>query len=333
MKRNLSIDIIRVAACIMVFGVHLGQHVVIPGKLGTFFEKGSTGVIFFFIISGFLACFSLERDFRNYNSRKAVLVFWIKRLVRIVPLYYCLLLFYFVFFSIRREVPVDESGLYWLRYIFFINLWIPTRVEFWSNLGALWSVSVFVLFYLIAPLVYKLKNHYYYMLGLTLAFYGVLKLIDMKDLGRVPIKYLFYFFVGVLIYAALLNHREYRLFYVSFGIVLFCFMAESGMNIVPTLLMVLAIVGGAKLESPGIDESVISKTLMFLSTVSFAVYLVHPAVIVVLDTLGIRNGIVYTIALICISLGVAIPLHFLVEKRLGEYIKGCLLRLVKAENN
>ena len=79
-NRDYSLDILRVLSCIMVFGVHLGQHIVIPGALGDFFSKGSTGVGFFFILSGYLACMSMTRIKSKYESSKtAMFIFWIKK--------------------------------------------------------------------------------------------------------------------------------------------------------------------------------------------------------------------------------------------------------------
>lgn len=58
---NDSIRIWRILSCVGVLVVHLGWKMRLEGNVRAFTDFGQYGVYLFFIISGYLACFS-----RNY---------------------------------------------------------------------------------------------------------------------------------------------------------------------------------------------------------------------------------------------------------------------------
>ena len=209
-KRDYGLDILRTMACLMVLGVHLVQRVSIPGTIGAFFQKGSTGVSFFFILSGFLSYYSLDRIFNNNEiSLKQMIKYWKKRAIHILPLYYLAILFYLVFYCAINQIPTDSSGLYWVRYFLFLNLWIPSEEPFWTNLGAVWSISVFVLFYIIAPFYYRVVKRFSISCLVVILSYAILKITDVVGLHDIPLRHLFYFFLGIMLKLAIDEHREF----------------------------------------------------------------------------------------------------------------------------
>lgn len=318
--RDFSLDILRVLSCIMVLGVHLGQHVTIPGAFGVFFEKGSTGVGFFFILSGYLACISLERLHAKYNSQKAVvLVFWIKKLIRILPLYYIVIIFYVLFFNLMGNVPEDNTGLYWIRYFLFANAFIKSDNMFWNNLGAVWSISCFVFFYLICPFCYNVIRKYWTSWISVIASYGVLKYIDSKEIYNLPLRWIFYFFLGMLIYRAYKDHKEKFTLGVLLLLSLFCILTENGITIVASLLAATFILATRNLNS---DESFKfgKRVIQYISMISYSIYLIHPAVIVVLDRTSDLQGIAYGVAMIGCTIIFSIISYYLIEKKLGDLL-------------
>lgn len=58
-NKNKGIQVLRVLACVGVFAVHFGQRMQLDGIVRNITDFGSQGVRLFFIISGYLACFSL----------------------------------------------------------------------------------------------------------------------------------------------------------------------------------------------------------------------------------------------------------------------------------
>ncbi len=327
-KRDITLDVIRVLACLMVFGVHFVQHISLPGAIGAFFEKGSTGVSFFFILSGLLAYYSMDSVLKKYSNKKdAVIAFWIKRLARILPLYFLIVVFYIVFFTVNKSVPVDNTKLYWLRYIFLLNTWVPSDVVFWVNLGALWSISVFAFFYLIAPFYYFAVQKYLSAWVGVLVSYVVMKLFDRMGVSYNPLKSLFYFFFGILLFIAHRERKKISLIIILGVILVFCCLSGSGMAIVPSFILALIILGtrNGEVSTNGLVGTVVT----FLSGISYSIYLVHTAVIQVLDYYNSFSGIVYAVVLIVATFILSILSHKFVEEGFGKWLTDKLLNRLK----
>jgi peptidoglycan/LPS O-acetylase OafA/YrhL len=127
------------------------------------FKNGSTAVTFFFVLSGFLITYLLLKENFTIHSIK-VKNFYIKRILRIWPLYYLLVLiglflipFAFLKLGINYTMPYNFKQV-WLYFIFFL----PGMVTFLFGhhlLEPLWSIGVEEVFYLIwAPLSKLCKN-------------------------------------------------------------------------------------------------------------------------------------------------------------------------------
>ena len=308
----------------MVMGVHLGQHIDIPGVLGIFFEKGSTGVSFFFILSGYLSYNSLEKV-NNNSFRKNAVEYWIRRAIHILPLYYIVILFYFLFYTIGNAVPKDVTGLYWIRYILLLNRWVPTEIEFWSNLGAVWSISVFVLFYLIVPFYHVFVKKYYQAWIGTIVTFIIFKSMNDLYFEKAPIRYMFYFFLGILIYIAIKEKREAELAAIFAAILIFCILTGKGEILNAPLLagMYIIATSGRKI---GISEhNVIYKIISGISMISYSLYLDHALVVSLLDFFEVTNNIVFGICFVVLSFLLAVFTYCYVEKTMSKVLKDRLL--------
>ncbi len=321
-NRDFSLDLLRALACLMVLGLHIGQRFMLPGTIGSFFEKGSTGVGFFFILSGYLGYSSLEKEFsRSKDSYAAVRIFYVKRAVHVLPLYYFVICFYFIFFTVRNRVPEDSSGLYWVRYIFFLNRWVPTDSEFWINLGATWSISVFVLFYILAPVIFMLVKRDYVAGILAIVFYVALRLVGNK---ATPIMYMFFFFLGILVY---LSEKEGNTIWVISAecmLVLICVLTDNGNSLVAPVIasMYLLASRGNKLVLS--EKNLVYKVVTGISAVSYSIYLVHILVFTVLDELWRTYDVGYLVMFVLATTLLTILSYYFVEKKLS----GKLLRVM-----
>lgn len=159
MKRYDNIQILRVLACLGVFISHLAPKMGAVGTTAKIANFGAYGVYLFFLVSAFLACEGLkDRDAAVSGSWdvKKLLRYYGKRALRILPLYYVVIFYNFLLHTfILQDVPVDPSGLRWFRYIFLTNAFIPAPDNFWGNLTATWTISLFMVFYLCAPFLIR----------------------------------------------------------------------------------------------------------------------------------------------------------------------------------
>jgi len=112
-----------------------------------FLQDGQLGVNIFFVISGFLIT-TLLLDEENTNSKVSLCNFYVRRILRIFPAYYFLLLIYFILQSFQ---VVDIGFGSWITAITF------TKYFNWqldSLTGHAWSLSIEEHFYVFWPLVF-----------------------------------------------------------------------------------------------------------------------------------------------------------------------------------
>ncbi|HUQ67238.1 MAG TPA: acyltransferase [Flavitalea sp.] len=122
------------------------------------FRHGNLGVNFFFVLSGFLITYLLIKE-KEFNGRIHVPNFYVRRILRIWPLYYLCVVVGFIGFGILKKMsgqPLLENANPWY-YIFFganfdiMHTW-PEKPDA-LLLSVLWSVAVEEQFYLTWPLI------------------------------------------------------------------------------------------------------------------------------------------------------------------------------------
>ncbi len=281
-----NIEVLRVLACLGVFFSHLAPRIGAKGSLYAVMNFGASGVYLFFLISGFLACDSSAMT--GKLRWRETLVYYIRRLFRILPLYYALILYQMVLhIFVLRDVAPDPGGLYWVRYFFVTSAFIPAPNDFWGNLGATWTVGLFAVFYLCAPFLVRLargsarRSLCLYLAALALRCIWV-------ELGlsawMMFFYYLHYFVLGILL-KCLAEEKgaakaaiDLALLTTVLRFVLLLFRMEVdffwqlsclyGM----LLLFTLSFSWGACFESP------LRKAVKVLDKYSYEIYLIHAAV-------------------------------------------------------
>jgi peptidoglycan/LPS O-acetylase OafA/YrhL len=108
---------------------------------------GANGVNLFFVISGFLITLGLIRSKENEHKNQTVLLkFYVRRFLRIVPVYYLLLLVQYLFNHKRVA-----DGILW--YLSYTTNFYCIKIQDWGGLSHLWSLSIEEQFYFVWPFV------------------------------------------------------------------------------------------------------------------------------------------------------------------------------------
>lgn len=316
-KEYVYLHILRVFACLWVLAVHWEQRVELPGVLHKLCAAGSSGVVIFFVLSGFLAFPSLEREMARHPDWRASVSWLWKRAVRLLPLYYVIILFHFIFYTVIGGVPIDETGLGWFRYLFLINYCVPSSEVFWTNAGAVWTISVFAVYYLITPIYHKMiKNYRIAWLGLTVTYVLARVLGHYTDWFRL-LQYLYYYAVGVIAYMAIKEKREHQMIAVLSAILLLLLVIESQGGLKLALLVAIFIVATGNQTLP---QGVVRRMIETISEYSYSIYLVHAAVLGVLDYFRMESAVVFTIVFLVMTMLFSFVLYQFIEKRVGRFL-------------
>lgn len=166
MKKKLyfeNLDGLRFWSFLFIF-FHHAFHTDIPALKANslrisaelLFAHADLAVHFFFLLSGFLITYLLLNE-QELKGRIHLSYFYMRRILRIWPLYFASLIFGFILFPLLKSflggVP-EETASPWLYGLFLSNfndLWygLPDA----SSLSVLWSVAIEEQFYLVWPLL------------------------------------------------------------------------------------------------------------------------------------------------------------------------------------
>lgn len=326
MNRNFGLDLLRAISIWLVLLQHLGLSV--PGF--TQLKIGGVGVEIFFVLSGFLIGGILFKEInKGLGFKKTLFNFWIRRWFRILPLYYGILLFKFIF--------LDHSvGWNIIYYILFLqnNFY---GIDFYH---VTWSLVIEEWFYIFVPIFLLVAQQFtqskkgILLLCLTfIVFVNVLRLlyVSLWDVPYVGVNSNFPFrfdslFLGVVLAYLQLNFTDFfkklqNLKTFMLGFILFLaylsffyalstpenkidqsvFIRTAGFFILPfTITLMVPFVAGLDFN---IDGSYLKKILFhfitYTSLLTYAIYLLHPLVFTFVTTLALS---VFTKYLLCVIL-------------------------------
>ncbi len=161
---------LRFAAFLFVFRSHafepvfaalsqkLHQQPWLQHTFNFFFLKGGLGVSFFFVLSGFLVSYALFREKQERGSIR-LRNFYAKRVLRIWPLYFLLLIIAFAFYPLAAKALQIDTGqctspVYYFTFLSnFDVIHVMHQCPGWHTPFTLvtWSVAVQEQFYLLWP--------------------------------------------------------------------------------------------------------------------------------------------------------------------------------------
>lgn len=350
-KRLDSLTGLRWWAAFGVFLYHMNIFAPIP--LSSFFDYGNYGVMFFFVLSGFVltwswsASTSLKQNYQN-------------RIARIWPLTFVTLLMAIpVFYSFNPEPsqwwvkPFDLPIL--LLSVIVIQGWWLNPVILFSGNPASWSLTVEFFFYFLHP--FMMKNGFrkskmwaWSLLSLLIAYLVIYKFICSTMLTGLcwqlplPFQRLPEFILGCLLGLLAINGVRLRISPIFFIAAIFIFLAFMvkgpqvlGVAIAPQTfsfwgnevilaLIALLVYSYATNDIYGKKSLLKANFLQKLGELSFAFYLVHATVMYAAvnlwGQLGLswKNVIVYP-PLLVVGILIAWVLNKYIEKPFNIWIR------------
>ncbi len=290
-KRLDYIDSLRGLAVLMVVLVHVSQIADMSNFnsiIQKIFSDGAKGVQLFYIISGFTIWLSIYKiSIKNTYSYKN---FMIRRFFRIAPMWYMAIIVYLLIDGTGARYWLgDVQNISILNIIFnfiFLHGFNPYYIN--SIVPGGWSIGVEMVFYVIAPLLYKYCNS----TDLSIKMFA-LSLILGKGLGKIllhicPIgsqelwsNYLFfwlpsqlpYFFIGITLFNCI--YKKDRLlskgsYMCLIAVLAVLYLAPDSVTSSAILLAGLFIV-----YSKGSIIVLNNSIMQYVGKLSYSVYLTH----------------------------------------------------------
>ena len=281
------------ASLVILFHIpHLSRNQGLPYfSEAPIFNRGTEAVYMFFVLSGFL----IIRLIYRYKQRDAFSIkkFYVRRMLRIFPLYYLIVVFGFLFYWVvlpALNIPFENSynlkeGL--LMTIFFLPNVFGQLYEPGGILEVLWSIGIEEQFYLmIAPLLFFLRKSKLLIVlsSLTIGYFIVFHLDVFYFLIKYKFVYFFLFAGGVI---AILEEKKRIEFLKRFAIVpilivtstliyfttdLFKFDERWITNLITMLIFCLFI---HTLAHNNLKFTIRNKLLNHLGHISYGIYMFH----------------------------------------------------------
>ena len=286
-----SLDGLRAISVIAVIWHHVGGPLPVDWPI---VEAGHHGVTLFFAISGFLITTLLLRE-RQRTGHIDLKAFYIRRTLRIFPLYYAVLALYVALvFLLERNSQVGRE--FFNNLPFFLtytsNWFVPLegRVIFYFA----WSLAAEEQFYLLWPGIQKLLRPKYALLlvillaiavalaqWLTAEYLQSVHYFPLKVLASIPLAIC----LGVLLAHALHYERSFLALRVLLGfrasslMWLLVFLLALNWRSAPTVVVhaaaVLFVGACTYREDHSLAVVLKLRPLAYIGTVSYGVYLLH----------------------------------------------------------
>jgi peptidoglycan/LPS O-acetylase OafA/YrhL len=274
----------------------------IPGWLAPFLLNGGTGVILFFLISGFTLCLTLDgRQHRPHSTYN----FYVRRIFRITPLYYVWLIGMAVVFwgSVGPLVAIRAYKLTFLLYALFGYNFVPGQQE--GLVLASWTLGVEMVFYALFPWVFRVANTLrrasaFLLLALAVASLHYLVVAQhpawLAAGYRIYLSVFFHlpiFAAGMVTYFIWKNlrnqdiSREIKIWVLLAGITGFFFLPylwnkQFAFPIAYAMTLVYALLFMGLSFFP--DLPVVNRLSVFIGLISYSLYLNHPILLGQLST-------------------------------------------------
>ncbi|WP_433380389.1 acyltransferase family protein [Actinoplanes sp. CA-142083] len=333
-RRLPSLTGLRFIAAFAVFGLHVSATKLFvdpqgaPGVLNYLFRQGATGVSFFFVLSGFVLCWSA----RPGDTMRR---FWRRRAAKVYPNHFVTALAALMLAVVAGAVTFSAASTNFL----LLQAWVPDEKIFYGLNTPSWSLSCEAFFYLCFPLLLRAFDRLPRrgLWPVTVAAFAAVCLMPLVALALpdnlhywfvyvFPVARMFEFIIGILLALILQNDLWIRLpvlpaaalaiaAYFASGYLPLGFSYVAG-TVVPLALLIPAV---AASDLRGERSFLRNRTMIWLGEVSFAFYLVHQLAIRIVDrALGDRAwsdpaGMLVSVLMLALALAGSWALYRIVE--------------------
>lgn len=292
------IDALRGLAILLVIATHVAS-IARPSfpTLRLIAVNGAFGVQLFYIVSSLTLFLSAHQ--RNQIEKRPTLNFFIRRVFRIVPLYYLAIVIY----TLKNGTGPNywaPNGISWWQYgltLLFLHGWHPEAINAIIPLG--WSIAIEMTFYPFIPLLYRKINDtgkaLLLILGsliLQLVLVAVYKPFLLQYVTGYIVQVYFYlwffaqlpiFGLGILAYQILRNHKPENnkslgnAFILSALFLYIAFLQTSTyLNMLPTYFLYgiafLVLTVGLYFNP---IKLIVNPITQWIGKISYSLYLVH----------------------------------------------------------
>lgn len=344
-KQNLNIQVLRAVAALLVVAGHASYETVsiaaVTGGQAVSFDffNWAAGIDIFFVISGFIMVYSSAGLF---NQPGGMRIFLVRRLTRIVPLYWFLtsvMLLGAWFAPTLLNVPIGDWQSILASYLFIPALRAGTEIRPILSLG--WTLNLEMLFYAIFACIIVLPYRYgiatLTVIISALAIFGLVMQPQQVQIAFWTQPYLLDFLFGSLLAVTFLKGVR-----LPFAVAALLAMAGiAGLftdtpldGLLPPYLRwnlpALMLVAAAAYSTHQVPR--ILNFLVMLGNASYSLYLVHPFILRplrVVWTKAIGGAVplgIYIVISVALSSIVALMLYRGFEKPTLRYLHRRLLR-------
>ena len=340
-----SLQFCRAIAAMLVVLYHLGIAIA-SSKYFDFpsfaipFKFGSSGVEFFFVLSGFIILTAHAKDISKPDK---LFIYIKKRVFRIYPIYWIVFIGVFLMAllvpNLRDTLPND-----WLVIVKSLLL-LPQDKALVGGTGApviivAWTLQYEMFFYFIFALL--VLNKIVFFISIIIIFLSVLFFNDFYVVEFLSQPYLLLFLMGMLVSFICFN-KKYNFsspyYYLYGGVFFFVLLAintifdvyvlNSNKTIFYGLASSFILLGLVKCELGG-ELRFNNKYMHLLGDSSYALYLIHYplisicckiAILIGIKSLGFIGALFAFVFIFIICIFVSILVHLYLEKPIAQYIK------------
>jgi peptidoglycan/LPS O-acetylase OafA/YrhL len=288
-KKFGQLDALRVFSALFVLVNHWGwSHYYLIGKVFT----GARGVSMFFVISGFLITLGLIKSkYKQENVGITLYKFYIRRSLRIFPIYYLTLLIIWYF----DHAKVADS-IWWN--IFYLSNFYNLKIKDWGGMSHLWSLAVEEQFYLLWPFIILFTSRRFlpYVIGFAILLSECAKLYWFIKGSQYwwyeymhPLGTLDSLAIGALLSYFFYFHQDHlKRFLSHWGVVAVVFasavlaqiLSQDYLYLTDRLFMGIFfawLIGRSTFVFGGIWGFILNlKPLQYVGKISYCIYLIHP---------------------------------------------------------